>query len=338
MLLHHNISLQPYNTFGLDVNGQYVAIITHLDDIEEVYANHRLRPMPKLVLGGGSNVLFTGNQRKVFLKMEIDGIDVVEEGRDDVIVEVGAGVVWHQFVLWCLENDLGGVENLSLIPGTVGAAPIQNIGAYGVEFKKIFHSLDTVEGKTGETKTFLAEECEFGYRYSVFKGKFKGKYIITRVRMRLSKKPSFNIAYGNLKLTLDQMGVEELSARAISEAVIHIRQTKLPDPLDIGNAGSFFKNPMVERPLLEALQEIYPDLPFFEVDDSWSKIPAAWLIEKCGWKGKRRGDIGVHEQQPLVLVNYGGGSGKEIVKLSKDIQKSVSSTFGIDLSPEVNIV
>lgn len=338
MLLHHNISLQPYNTFGLDVNGQYVAIITHVDDIDEVYANHRLRPMPKLVLGGGSNVLFTGNQRKVFLKMEIDGIEVVEEGRDEVIVEVGAGVVWHQFVLWCLDHDLGGVENLSLIPGTVGAAPIQNIGAYGVELKEIFHSLDAVEGKTGETRTFVADECQFGYRHSVFKGKYKGKYIITRVRLKLSKKPSFNINYGNLKTTLDQMGVDELSVRAISEAVIHIRQTKLPDPLDIGNAGSFFKNPMVERPLLEALQEIYPSLPFFEVDENWSKIPAAWLIETCGWKGKRRGDIGVHEHQPLVLVNYGGGSGKEIVKLSKDIQKSVSSTFGIDLSPEVNII
>lgn len=338
MLLHHNISLQPYNTFGLDVNGQYVAVITHLDDIDEVYANHRLRPMPKLVLGGGSNILFTGNQRKVFLKMEIEGIEVVEEGREEVIVEVGAGVIWHQFVLWCLEHDFSGVENLSLIPGTVGAAPIQNIGAYGVELKEVFHSLDAVVGKTGEQKTFLPEECEFGYRHSIFKGKHQGKYIITKVRLRLSKKPTFNIEYGNLKTTLSQLGVEELSARAISEAVIHIRQTKLPDPIDIGNAGSFFKNPMVERPLLEALQEIYPDLPFFEVNDQWSKVPAAWLIDQCGWKGKRRGDIGVHENQPLVLVNYGGGSGKEIVKLSKDIQQSVSSTFGIDLKPEVNII
>ncbi len=338
MLLHQNISLQPYNTFGLDVLGQYMAIIRTEEDIEEVFNTARLKPLPKVVLGSGSNLLFTGNQRKVFLKMEMDGIDVIEDHDDHVIVEIGAGVVWHQFVLWSVENNLGGVENLSLIPGTVGAAPIQNIGAYGVELKEIFYSLDAINGKTGDVRTFYLDDCQFGYRYSIFKGQLKGKFIVTKVRLRLTKKHKFNIGYGNLKATLEETGVQELTISAISKAVIHIRQQKLPDPLEIGNAGSFFKNPLVEQPLKEALAALYPDMPSFDVDDHWSKIPAAWLIEQCGWKGKRRGDIGVHEKQPLVLVNYGGGLGKEILKLSRDIQMSVSKSFGIDLEPEVNIL
>ena len=338
MLLHHNISLQPYNSFGLDVLGQYVAIIRHAEEIEEVYAMPRLRPLPKMALGEGSNILFVGNQRKVFLKIEIDGIEIVEDHDDHVIVEVGAGVIWHQFVLWCVENNLGGVENLSLIPGTVGAAPIQNIGAYGVELEGVFHSLDAVNGKTGHTKTFQSKDCQFGYRYSVFKAELKGKYLITKVRFQLTKKHQYNISYGNLKSTLEDAGVEQLSLGAISDAVIQIRQSKLPDPAQIGNAGSFFKNPLVEKPLQEALLALYPDMPSFPFDDQWCKIPAAWLIDQCGWKGKRRGDIGVHDKQPLVLVNFGGGRGRDIFKLSKDIQKSVESTFGILLQPEVNIV
>lgn len=339
MLIHQNISLQPYNTFGLDVLASYVAIITQEEEIEEVYADGKMKPLPKLTLGGGSNLLFTGNQRKVFLKMEIDGIEVIEEHSDHVILEVGAGVIWHQLVLWCIEHNLGGIENLSLIPGTVGAAPIQNIGAYGVELKDVFYSLDAINGKTGDKRTFYLDDCQFGYRYSIFKGSLKDKFIITKVRFRLTKKQhQFNVDYGNLKSTLEQEGVDELTLAAISNAVIDIRQSKLPDPLDIGNAGSFFKNPLVETPLKEALVEIYSDMPSFTIDKDWCKIPAAWLIDQCGWKGKRRGDIGVHEKQPLVLVNYGGGLGKELVKLSKDIQQSVSQTFGIDLEPEVNIL
>ncbi len=339
MLLHHNISLQPYNTFGLDVLGQYLAIIQNTEDIEEVFNTPRLNPLPKVVLGSGSNILLTGNQRKVFLKVEIDGISVIEDHSDHVIVEIGAGVIWHQFVLWCIEHDLGGTENLSLIPGTLGAAPIQNIGAYGVELKEIFYSLDALNIKTGDVRTFYLDDCQFGYRYSIFKGQLKGKFIITKVRLRLTKRSHrFNVSYGNLKSTLEAAGIEQLSIAAISEAVIQIRQNKLPDPAEIGNAGSFFKNPMVETPLKEALEEIYPDMPSFKVNNDWCKIPAAWLIQQCGWKGKRRGDIGVHERQPLVLVNYGGGSGKELLKLSRDIQGSVSKTFGIDLEPEVNIL
>ena len=339
MLIHQNISLQPYNTFGLDVLASFVAVITQEEEIEEVYADRKMKTLPKLALGGGSNLLFTGNQRKVFLKMEIEGIEVVEEHSDHVILEVGAGVIWHQLVLWCIEHQLGGIENLSLIPGCVGAAPIQNIGAYGVELKDVFYSLDAVNGKTGDTRTFYLDDCQFGYRYSIFKGSLKDKFIITKVRLRLTKqRHQFNVEYGNLKSTLASEGVDELSLSAVSNAVIQIRQSKLPDPLDVGNAGSFFKNPLVEIPLKEALSEIYADMPSFSIDKDWCKIPAAWLIEQCGWKGKRRGDIGVHDQQPLVLVNYGGGLGKELVKLSKDIQHSVSQTFGIDLEPEVNIL
>ncbi len=338
-MLHHNISLKPYNTFGLDVNAQYVAMIRQEEDLEEVYDTRRFVPLPKVVLGGGSNILLTGNQRRVFMKMEIDGIRVVEEDEDEAIIEAGAGIVWHQLVLWCVERNLGGIENLSLIPGTVGAAPIQNIGAYGVELESVFDSLDAFEGRTGERRQFSREECQFGYRDSVFKGKLKGKYIVTRVRLRLTKKNhQFHTSYGAIGQTLEEMKVASMTLEDISRAVIHIRQSKLPDPAEIGNAGSFFKNPVVEKPLIEALKELYPSLPTYPVDDGYSKIPAAWLIDQCGWKGTRRGDVGVHVNQPLVLVNYGGGTGKELVRLSRDIQQSVSKTFGIDLQREVNVL
>jgi len=309
------------------------------EDIEEVYQTRRFIPLPKVVLGGGSNILFTGNQRRVFLKMEMDGIRIVEEDEDAAIVEIGAGIVWHQLVLWCVERNLGGIENLSLIPGTVGAAPIQNIGAYGVELQGVFESLEAFDGKTGERREFTAPECQFGYRDSIFKRKLRGKYVITKVRIRLTKRNhSFHTSYGAIQQTMEEMGVSDLSLEAISQAVIHIRQSKLPDPAQIGNAGSFFKNPIVEKPLVEALKELYPSLPVFPVDKSSDKIPAAWLIDQCGWKGERRGEVGVHTQQPLVLVNYGGGKGMEILRLSRDIQKSVSKTFGIDLEREVNVL
>ena len=254
-----------------------MAIITNTEDIEEVYMEPKLRALPKVVLGGGSNILFTGNQRKVFLKVEIEGIEVVEESEEEVVIKVGAGVIWHQLVLWCIENGYGGIENLSLIPGTVGAAPIQNIGAYGVELKDVFVSLEAIIGKTGERRTFDKAECQFGYRYSVFKGSEKGKYIVTSVKLRLSKNPEFNVSYGNLEATLRHMGVEELSLESVSQAVINVRQSKLPDPSEIGNAGSFFKNPVVEKPLVEALQSIYESMPVYAVNAEWNKIPAAWF-------------------------------------------------------------
>ncbi len=291
-----------------------------------------------MILGGGSNVLFTRNFLGMVLKMEISGIDIVEDAEDSVLVSFGAGENWHQCVLWAVENNYGGIENLSLIPGTIGAAPMQNIGAYGVEVKEVFHSLEAYEVKTGKIVRFFNEDCKFGYRYSVFKGPQRDKYIITKVNLRLSKKPVYNISYGAIKETLDEMGVEELSLKAISQAVINIRQSKLPDPAQIGNAGSFFKNPVVENSYFDSLRAAFEEIPGYRLDEEYTKVPAAWLIDQCGWKGKRKGNIGVHDKQALVLVNHGGGKGKDLVDLSEEIQKSVQGTFGIQLETEVNII
>ncbi|MEQ8580759.1 MAG: UDP-N-acetylmuramate dehydrogenase [Marinoscillum sp.] len=338
MLIEENFSLKDHNTFRLDVRANLKVGITQPEELKELYDNPRYKTIKKLILGGGSNVLFTRNFLGLVLKMEIGGIAVEQDGADSVIVSFGAGENWHQCVLWAVEQGYAGIENLSLIPGTVGAAPMQNIGAYGVELKEVFHSLDAYDVKTGKISRFYNEDCKFGYRYSVFKGPRKDKYIITRVYLRLSKKPKFNITYGNLKETLEQMGVEELTLKNVSQAVINIRQSKLPDPLEIGNAGSFFKNPVIEKVYFDSLKAAFEDIPGYEVDEGSVKLPAAWLIDQCGWKGTRIGDIGVHDKQALVLVNHGNGKGKDILKLSMEIQKSVFSTFGVELEREVNVV
>lgn len=338
MLIEENYSLKQDHTFHLDVMASMKASITSVDDLKEIYESRRFKPVKKMVLGGGSNVLFTRNFLGMVLKMEIQGISIETESPDSVIVSFGAGVIWHQCVLWAVDNGLGGIENLSLIPGTIGAGPMQNIGAYGVELKDVFHSLEAYEIKTGKVVRFYNEDCKFGYRYSVFKGALRDKYVITKVFLRLSRKPVFNISYGNLKETLHQMGVEELTLRDVSQAVINVRQSKLPDPAEVGNAGSFFKNPVVESEYFESLQAAFESIPGYKSDENQTKVPAAWLIEQCGWKGKRLGHIGVHDRQPLVLVNYGGGKGKDLVKLSEDIRKSVFNKFGIQLEPEVNII
>lgn len=338
MLIEENFSLKNHNTFRLDVSASYMAAIAQPDDLEDIHQHPKYRTVRKLVLGGGSNILFTRNFIGMVVKMEIRGTKVEEEGNESVLVSFGAGENWHQCVLWGVEHGFGGMENLSLIPGTVGAAPIQNIGAYGVELKEVFHSLEAYEVKTGKIVRFYKEDCKFDYRYSIFKGAQKDKYIITRVYLRLTKKPQFNIQYGNLKQTLDEMGVQELTLKNVSQAVINIRQSKLPDPMVIGNAGSFFKNPMVETEYFESLRAAFEDIPGYPVDQQQVKLPAGWLIEKCGWKGKRIGEVGVHDKQALVLVNYGKGRGKELLSLSKDIQKSVFGTFGVQLEPEVNVV
>lgn len=291
-----------------------------------------------MVLGRGSNVLFTRGFTGLIAKNEIRGISIQKESHEDVLVSVGAGEDWHQFVLWCVERGYGGIENLSLIPGTVGAAPMQNIGAYGVELKEVFHSLEAYEIKTGKTITFFKEDCHFGYRWSVFKGELKDQYVITKVFFLLSKKPTFNISYGALEDTLQKMGVDELSLKAVSQAVINIRQSKLPDPFDIGNAGSFFKNPIVEKLHFEALEAQFPDIKGYPSGSEEIKIPAAWLIEHAGWKGYRDGDIGVHDKQALVLVNHGNGRGRDLFKLSQEILKSVDKKFGIELEREVNVI
>lgn len=338
MLVEENYSLKNHHTFHMDVRAQLKASITSDEDLVELFQTNKYKSLSKLVLGGGSNVLFTRNFLGIVLKMEISGISIEQESDDSVLVSFGAGENWHQCVLWAVEHELGGIENLALIPGTVGAAPLQNIGAYGVEVKEVFHSLEAYEIKTGKVVRFYNEDCKFGYRYSVFKGPRKDNYIITRVFLRLSKRPVFNITYGNVKDTLESMGVEELSLKMISQAVINIRQSKLPDPSEIGNAGSFFKNPMVENTYYESLKAAFERIPGYKIDDQFTKVPAAWMIEQCGWKGYRKGDVGVHDKQPLVLVNYGEGKGQEIVNLSQEIQDSVFKKFGVQLDPEVNFI
>lgn len=338
MIVQQNVSLKPYNTFGIDENAAYLAIVDTIDDLDEIFVSGRFRSQKKMILGGGSNILLTRGFTGVVAKNEIRGLHTLNETDDEVLISVGAGENWHQFVLWCVERGYGGVENLSLIPGTVGAAPMQNIGAYGVELRDVFHSLEAYEMKSGKLVNFFKEDCKFGYRSSVFKGDLKDRYVITKVLFKLSKKPSFNIEYGNLKETLDAMNVTELSLKSVSQAVINIRQSKLPDPIEIGNAGSFFKNPIIEKLHFEALEAQFPSIKCYPVDGDNVKVPAGWLIETAGWKGFRDGDIGVHDQQALVLVNHGNGRGRDLFKLSNEIMKSIQENFGIELEREVNVI
>lgn len=338
MLIEENFSLKDHHTFHLDVKAQFKAGIASTEELSELFNAPKFKTRKKLILGGGSNLLFTRNFLGLVIKMEIKGIRIEEESNDAVLVSFGAGENWHQSVLWSVDQELGGIENLSLIPGTMGAAPMQNIGAYGVEVREAFHSLEAYEVKTGKIVRFYKEDCRFGYRYSLFKGPQRDKYIITRVYLRLSRKPKFNITYGNLEATLKEMGVEQLTLKDVSQAVINIRQSKLPDPNEIGNAGSFFKNPVVDTPYYDSLKAAFNEVPGYTVDEEQTKVPAAWLIDQCGWKGTRRGAIGVHDKQALVLVNHGGGDGNALVQLSEDIQQSVYKKFGIHLEPEVNII
>lgn len=337
-MLQHNISLKPYNTFGIDVTAESLAKISSVSDLQNLLDDASIKQQLSLVLGGGSNILLTKNVSGLVLKNDIHGIEIVSEDDSTVLVEVGAGVVWHSFVLWCIDNEFGGLENLSLIPGNVGASPMQNIGAYGVEIKDCFDSLDALHIESNEVHTFNNAQCEFGYRESVFKRALKGQYIICKVRYRLSKSPNFNTSYGAIQQELENMGVKELTLKAVSDAVISIRQSKLPDPKEIGNSGSFFKNPVVPITLAEKIKENYPEMPSYPIDASHVKLAAGWLIEKCGWKGFRKDDYGVHAKQALVLVNYGQAKGSDIYYLSSEILSSVDEKFGVQLEREVNIL
>lgn len=337
MNIQENISLKPFNTFGIDKKAKFFIQASSENDILQALEKSKELNLPLIILGGGSNILLTKDLDAVVLKIEIKGIHVIKETEEEVFVKVGAGENWHEFVLHCIENDLAGVENLSLIPGTVGASPMQNIGAYGIEIKEVFHCLQAINRSTGEQKSFYWEDCRFGYRESVFKNDLKDQYIITRVEFRLKKKPTFHTEYGAITQTLEEMEVKQLSIKSISDAVIKIRESKLPDPKVIGNAGSFFKNPTVPVEVYEKIKLNYPTVPGF-FNDEGVKIPAAWLIEQAGWKGKTFGNIGVHKLQPLVLVNYGGGDGKQIAELSQQIQASVKEKFGISLHAEVNFL
>jgi UDP-N-acetylmuramate dehydrogenase len=337
MNIQENTSLKPYNTFGIEAKARFFTKVSGLKELKEVLLFAEAQTIPILILGGGSNILLTQDFTGLVIKLELKGIKVVEEDSEKVLVSVGAGENWHEFVLFAIAQNWAGIENLSLIPGTVGASPMQNIGAYGVEIQQVFHHLKALNRKTLELETFSAEECQFGYRESVFKHRLKDKYIICEVVFQLSKIPLINISYGAIKDTLAEMKAENPGIKEVSDAVIAIRQSKLPNPAEIGNAGSFFKNPTISESTFEKLKDQFPEIPGYKVDEG-IKVPAAWLIDQAGWKGFRRNDIGVHNKQALVLVNFGKGKGKEIQELSQEIQKSVEEKFGIKLSPEVNFI
>jgi UDP-N-acetylmuramate dehydrogenase len=335
MHFQEDVPLRSYNSFGIDAKARYFATFS---DTDMLAAQLKAKgDLPLLVLGGGSNVLLTRDFDGLVLRNEIEGMETVREEGDSVFVKAGAGVNWHRFVLHCIRNDYAGVENLSLIPGSVGASPMQNIGAYGVEIKDVFHELEAMEIATGKLVTFSHSDCAFGYRESVFKNKFKGQFIITSVTYRLSKKPVFHIEYGAIRQELDAMGVTQLSIAAISQAVINIRSSKLPDWTVIGNAGSFFKNPQVSLDKYAELKTAYPNIVAYP-QDAGMKLAAGWLIEQCGWKGFREGDAGCYPKQALVLVNYGAATGGEIYALSEKIIESVEEKFGVLLEREVNII
>lgn len=333
MKILHDISLKPFNTFGIDVNAHYFGHIYSKEELCEING-----PEPVFILGGGSNVLFTKNVEGLVMLNEIKGIELVKETEDIVYVRAGAGEVWNDFVEYCIQQGYAGVENLALIPGSVGASPIQNIGAYGVEVKDVIDEVEAWHIQEKLFRIFKNPDCAFGYRDSVFKKELKGTYIISSVTFRLNKKPVFKTSYGAIQEALNRMGIQQLSIRAIADAVIHIRQSKLPDPKQLGNAGSFFKNPEISFAQFEALKRAYPTIVGYPLGTDTIKLAAGWLIEKAGWKGFRKEHAGVHHQQALVLVNFGGATGKEIYDLSEEILRSVKNMFHVELEREVNIL
>jgi len=332
----HNISLKPFNTFAMDVKARDFAEITAEAEIPAVLRLISRYEGPVLFLGGGSNMLFTKDFEGLVLKVSTKGIEIIDQDDAYVYVRGMAGEHWDDFVQFCVKRNYGGLENLSLIPGNVGSSPIQNIGAYGVEIKDTFYMLDAVSLRTGEFREFYAEECEFGYRSSVFKHELKGQYLILSVTFKLRKKPVLNTSYGAITAELEAIG-EAPSVKSVATAICNIRRSKLPDPLEIGNAGSFFKNPVVSQSVYRELNSLYPGIPAYQAGDD-VKLAAGWLIEQCGWKGFREGDAGVHARQALVLVNYGKASGSQVYSLALKIIESVKSKFGVQLEPEVNVI
>lgn len=337
--IQENIDLLPYNTFHISARARYFTMISSETEAQTVFQLQLFRNNKHLILGGGSNVLLTDNFDGLVVKNSLRGIDVVDETSDTITLKVASGENWHALVMHAVERDFGGIENLSLIPGTVGAAPMQNIGAYGVEIKEVIHKVEAIELATGKTQSFSNAECRFGYRESIFKQELKNKFFISSITLTLTKKDHrFNISYGSIADVLKERNIQKVTVRAISEAVIDIRKKKLPDPKIIGNAGSFFKNPSVSEALFSSLKKIFPTIPSFASENNLIKIPAAWLIEQCGYKGKTIENIGVHKHQALVLVNYGGGEGKKIWQLAMEIQAGVKEKFNIKLQPEVNVI
>lgn len=329
-------SLLSHNTFRLDVKADTFIEYSSTDDLKQVLADKESLGTQYLHIGSGSNLLFISNYKGTILHSKILGFEVTENTNDYVLVKVGAGVEWDDFVAYCVSQGWAGAENLSLIPGEVGASAVQNIGAYGVEAKDLITQVETIDTATGEERVFSKEECNYSYRQSIFKSELKGRFIVTYVTYKLNKQPVYNLEYGNIKAELEKY--PEISLTTIREAIIAIRNSKLPDPNVEGNAGSFFMNPIIPRTHFLELQKQFPQIPHYEIDEDHVKVPAGWMIDKCGWKGKTLGHAGVHNKQALVLVNRGNATGSEIVALSREIQASVKKTFNIDIHPEVNFI
>lgn len=340
MHLLENVSLASYTTFGFDAQVRYLIEVDSIAAIQQVVLSEQWKSRPMLVLGGGSNILCTSTSLEhVVVRVVSKGIKLIKEDEAFRYIEVQGGEVWDNFVQYCVDHGYGGVENLSLIPGTVGASPMQNIGAYGVELQQVFDSLVAVNRQSGALRTFTKEECQFGYRESVFKKALKEQYIIATVTFKLPKKHEVSIEYGDIQRTLVAYGISNPTIQDVRRAVIDIRMSKLPNPAEIGNAGSFFKNPIIATADFLALKSQYPTLPgYATADENWTKVAAGWLIEQAGWKGYKEGHVGVHDRQALVLVHFGQGVGQEIVILCEKIQQSVKQKFGIELTPEVNFV
>lgn len=348
MNFQENISLKKFNTFGIDARAKYFASFVNIQELELAFDLKKRatgnQQLETLILGGGSNILFTKNYDGLVLKNELTGIEIIKEEDNDVYIKAGAGENWHEFVLYCIKNNLAGVENLSLIPGSVGASPMQNIGAYGTEIKDVFHSLEAFHLADKKIINFNAADCAFGYRESAFKGKYKNQYVITSVSFRLNKIPTYNTSYGAIEQELEKMGIKQLSLQAVSQAVINIRSSKLPNPAEIGNAGSFFKNPEIDSRQFFELTQKYPGIVGYHLPNGIVKLAAGWMIEHSGpnegqsWKGFRKGDAGCHAKQALVMVNYGNANGDEIYSLSEQIIDSVNKKFGVLLKREVNVV
>ena len=337
MTLHSNFSLKNYNTFGIEAKAKQFIAVHSLDELKTVLVENPTEK--KFILGGGSNMLLTQDINALVIHIDLKGKKIINENDDFVWVESQAGENWHEFVLWTIDQNFGGLENMSLIPGNVGTTPVQNIGAYGAEIKDHFISCQAISIANQEVRTFQNEECRFGYRESIFKNEVKDQYIITSVVFKLTKRNhKINTSYGDILGELKKKNIQKPSLKDVSNAVIAIRQSKLPDPKELGNSGSFFKNPIVPKSDFEKIHQRFPEMKYFEVSATEVKVPAGWLIEQAGFKGKRFGDAGVHKNQALVLVNYGNASGQEILAVSKDIQETVFNTFGIRIEAEVNVI
>lgn len=337
MEIKYHFSLKNYNTFGIEANAKEFVAVHSIEELETVLAENISKR--KFILGGGSNMLLTKDIDALVIHIDLKGKKIVEENDVFVWVESQAGENWHEFVMWTIDNDFGGLENMSLIPGNVGTTPVQNIGAYGTEIKDTFVSCSAMKIDTMEMRSFRNSECNFGYRESIFKNEIKDQYIITSVIFKLTKRNhNINISYGDITRELDKLNIKTPTLKDVSNAVITIRQSKLPDPKVLGNSGSFFKNPILLKSEFNKIHKKFPEMKYYEISETEVKVPAGWLIEQAGFKGLRFGDAGIHKNQALVLVNYGNATGQEILNVSKDIQETIFKKFGIHIEAEVNII